>query len=217
MRISEFTIEELIVKSKLSITNTLSVPGILESMTGFGYNEARMNEGLALNTETEGLFHINIKEYGEQYQAYNDYEDAKNATNAVYIDTYKIAGIAFRGNKEAKTALILGSSRKDRYSGWLLKVKTFYTNLLGNEEYLAAMQKYGYTTEKLQAELDLVLDTEAKDFNYDKEKGEAQQSTVNRDKKADQLSIWYRDFVDIATIALAGNPQWLEKLGIITP
>lgn len=216
MKISEFTIDELLLKSKLAISNSLSDPPIMLALAVYGYDEIKMNQGLNLHNETETLVHIQAKEYGEQYKAYNDYEDAKKAASIAYNKTYRVAGIALSDNKEAKTSLKLGRSRNRSFSEWLLKLKTFYTNLLGNDDYIAAMQKYGYTAEKIQAEFDLVMETEAKDFGYDKEKGEAQQATLNRNKKVDLLANWYRDFVEIAKIALEGNPQWLEKLGIIT-
>ena len=79
----------------------------------------------------------------------------------------------------------------------------------------ASNVKFGYTAEKLQAEQALVMTAETNNFSYDKEKGEAQQSTVNRDEKVDELIDWFRDFIEIARIALEENPQWLEKLGIV--
>lgn len=49
----------------------------------------------------------------------------------------------------------------------------------------------------------------------EKEKGEAQAATKERDAKLDALDQWFDDFKEIAIIALDDSPQWREKLGFL--
>lgn len=48
-----------------------------------------------------------------------------------------------------------------------------------------------------------------------KETGEAQAATQRRDKKIDELAKWVSDLRAVVKVALAGDPQQLEKLGIL--
>jgi len=145
----------------------------------------------------------------------DDFHESKLIADRAYIKSLKIARLAFNDNTEAMKSLDLIGSRKRSFSGWLTQTKTFYANLISNDDYISAMQKFGYNAEKLQAEQALVSTAEAKNFSYSKEKGEAQQSTENRDEKIDELIDWFRSFLEIARIALENNPQLLEELGIV--
>ena len=215
MKFSNLTIDEILHRVKLAISNALSDAEILAALIIFGYDEVKLNQGLSICTEAESLVLMQTKEYGEQYQAQDDFRESRSLADRTYIKSLKIARIAFNDNTEALRSLNLPGSRKRTFSGWLTQAKTFYVNMLANDEYIASMQKFGYTAEKLQAEQALVMTAETNNFSYDKEKGEAQQSTVNRDEKVDELIDWFRDFIEIARIALEENPQWLEKLGIV--
>lgn len=77
------------------------------------------------------------------------------------------------------------------------------------------MATYGYTAEKIAAEKALIAQLETAKQAQAKEKGEAQQATINRNNRLDNLDEWISEFRIIAKIALEENAQWLEKLGIL--
>ena len=111
---------------------------------------------------------------------------------------------------------MLSGERKRTLSGWLEQAVAFYTNLVGDADLMAAMGNFGYDQARLQAEGALVQAVVEANLAQEKEKGEAQDATKQRDAKLDEMDVWMSDFKAIAQVALEKNPQWLEKLGFGT-
>ena len=102
-------------------------------------------------------------------------------------------------------------------SGWLSQARQFYLNALADSETLTKLGAYGITQAKLEAGQLLHGQVETANAAQEKEKGDAQQATKDRDAAMDSLDEWMSDFVAIARIALEEKPQFLEKLGIMEP
>ncbi len=129
----------------------------------------------------------------------------------------KVARIAFRNDHSLYQKLDLGGMRKISLAGWLAQGKQFYLNALGDAKVLEKMAEYGMTREKIEAGKALLDQTEAANAAQEKEKGEAQQATQERDKAVDELEDWLADFLAIARIALEDKPQLMENLGVVEP
>jgi hypothetical protein len=76
------------------------------------------------------------------------------------------------------------------------------------------MSRFGYTVERLQDEFAAVKEVEILHSRKLTEKGESQQSPVERVKVLDELYDCYSDFRAIARVALYDTPQLLETLNI---
>jgi hypothetical protein len=90
----------------------------------------------------------------------------------------------------------------------------FYSNILDTPVAVDRMNEFGYTAEQLQNEWTQIKTLEDLYRQKLTEKGEAQQSTVEKDQLLDELYDWYSDFRAVARIALYDAPQLLEALGI---
>ena len=128
--------------------------------------------------------------------------------------TVKVVRVAFKGRADLLSKFRAIGERNRSLSGWLNNARIMYTNILDTPEALTILAQYGYTPEKLAAELAAVDEVEALHSKRLAEKSEAQQGTVERDKAIDELCNWYSDFRAIARIALYDAPQQLEALGI---
>lgn len=209
------SISEKMLSYGIIINNAINESEIANAIALFGYTAEKLNAAKSLLDECDVLVNAQIKEYGEQFEATEQVHTLWDNAAAAYNTSLKIARIAFKENANAQAALLLNGDRKDSLSGWLQQAQSFYNNLENNADFVQALSIYGYTAEKIAAEKALLADLEVAKQAQAKEKGEAQQATVDRDKKLDELDEWISEFVVIARIALEDKPQLLEKLGIL--
>jgi hypothetical protein len=202
-----------LMAAQVAIDNSLNNPAILNAVTAFGYDEARLQAGRALYDEVMGLAAAQEVEYGEQYEATAVVQAAWDTADKAYKRALKISRVVFKGNEKARNALGLSGSRKNTLSGWIKQASTFYINLLGTPDLVAAMTPYSYDQTKLEAEAALVQAVVDASAAQDKERGEAQEATKVRDAKMDELDQWLSDYKAIAQVALDDSPQQLEQLG----
>ncbi len=210
-------IDELISKSGVAISNGKNEPALAELLLEYGYTPERLATGESLWNTASSLNSLQKKESGEQLAATEALNQAIEAANAVYIPHMKVARIAFRNDINRWAQLELKGKRKKSQSGWMGQTKVFYSNLLADELALEKMAGYGQTREKLEAGQQLVEKTEVQLAVRKKEMGEAQDATKKRDKAIDELQEWYSDYIEIARLALADQPQYLEMMGIVSP
>ena len=207
------TIDERLLAAQVAIDNGLGDAGVLAALSAFGYDQARLGEGRALYEEVLALVNRQKAEYGDQFEATQAVTSAWEEANAAYGVALKVARVAFQGNQKARAALMLGGQRKQTLSGWLEQATAFYSNLLDDAGLMAALGNFGYDRAKLEAGQALVQAVVAANLVQEKEKGEAQEATKQRDAKLDALDGWMSDFKAIAQVALEEHSQWLEKLG----
>lgn len=209
------SIADKLLNYGIMINNAITDTDIAEAILNYGYSEEVMSKSKNLLQEVDALVKKQMSEYGQQFDATDSVINLWEVANHSYNKTLLIARIAFKSNVEAQTALQLHGNRKRSLSGWLLQAQALYVNLMPNDEFMLLMAKYGYTAEKIASEKTLVDQLEEAKLNQAKEKGEAQQSTFDRDEKMDELDEWISEFRVIVKIALEDKAQWLEKLGIL--
>jgi hypothetical protein len=211
------TIDSKLLFAQNAINNAQSNPEIKASMAEFGFDDAKMQEGLALYNHAAALQIKQVKEYGEQFAATDALTLAKASANKEYMTHVKIARIALKGARGLAESLQISGKRKETLSGWLKQAKAFYGNALNTPEVMEGMARFGISQDKLEEGQTLVADVEAKLNSQLKEKGEAQTATQARDEAFDAMQEWMSDFIGIARIALEAQSQYLEMLGIVEP
>ena len=207
------SISDRLLEAQVAIDNSLNIPAILNAVSAFGYDLARLQAARALYDEVMALVAAQKREYGDQYEATAVLQTAWDSADAAYKRTLKVCRILFKGNAKAAGALNLSGSRKKSLSGWLEQAITFYTNLLNTPDFITALAEFGYDQAKLEAEAALVQAVENANAAQDKERGEAQESTLARDAKLDELDEWVARYKKVAQLALEESPQQLEQLG----
>jgi hypothetical protein len=206
-------IEARLLAANVAINNAIGDAGIQEVLTLFGYNQTKLNAGLALLAQAEAEVNRHKVEYGEQYEASQTLAATWEAAKAPYARTLAVARVAFKGNPKADAALMLKGDRRNSLSGWLEQAEALYGNLTSQPDLLEDLSGFGYDLPKVAAEYDLVQAVKEANLAQEAEKGDAQQATKDRDAAIDALDDWMADFKQIAIAALSDAPQQLEKLG----
>jgi hypothetical protein len=197
------------------IINALSDSVIKKALEGYGYAEEKLLAGKKLYDEIAVLDNLRKMKYGERIAATAELNNAWKTAKQQYMQTLKIARVAFRENVKADKAIFLKGVRKRTLSEWLIQAQVFYDNILNDGELMEILSRYGYSPERLRQKSALLAQVVDKSFQQKKEIGEAQEVTETWDKKIDELAQWISDFRAVARVALADDPQQLEKLGIL--
>lgn len=208
-------IDEFLLAAQVMIENSLADPDVKAALTAYGYTGETLAAGKTLYDEAVALQNSQKKEYGGQVAATSELNDIWETADHQYMRTLKIARVAFQDHPKADKAVMLFGRRKESLSGWLEQAQAFYANIQSDADLMKALTQYGYTTEKLQQESALLNQIAAKNQQQKKEMGEAQAATQARDKKIDELAHWISDLRAVAKVAMADDPQQLEKLGIL--
>lgn len=190
-------------------------PEIREKLGVYGYTPERIATGKQLLDRAIGLTSAQVEEYSDQYIATDELGKHWTSAYSKYMIAVKVVRVAFNGQPELLQRFNATGRRNRSLSGWLRDARILYTNLLNSPDALEAMARFGYSAEKLNAELAEVNEVENLHSKRLGEKSAAQQSTLERDEAFDTLYKWYSDFRAIARIALYDKPQLLEALGIV--
>ena len=207
------SIEDRLLAAQVAIENARADATIRAALAPFAYDEARLAAGRALYDAAQALVNQQKAVYGDQYGSTGAVNAARTTADTAYRRTLAVARVALKGHVQAHAALMLDGERQQSLAGWLEQAQAFYGNLLAAPDLLAALGSFGYDRAKLEAERALVEAVAAANLAQEQQKGNAQQTTQQRDAALDALDTWVADFQVIARVALADQPQQLEKLG----
>lgn len=210
------TINGKLLFAQNAIANGRNNAPVLGLLSEYGYDDTKLQGGKALYDTADGKQRAFLKEYGEQFAATDALHLARAEAGKEYMKDLKLARIVLKDDRELDASMQLSGRRKESYSGWLGQTKAFYANALNSPGALEGLAKVGRTQEKLESTHLKVKDVEDKRNKQLKELGEAQAATEARDHALDALGDWMSDFIGVAKIAMEGNPQYLEMLGIVT-
>jgi len=206
------SIEQFLTTARTTVENAQSNPAIAAAVAAYGYDQTRLQQGAALLATAEELQAIQLREYGDQYQATVAFNEAFVQADGQYTVHRKLATLALKASPVQGKQLLLHQPKKRSRSGWLQQARDFYTNLLADESIIAALTRYNLAQADLEVGQTLVSQLSDLHVAQQGEKAEAQQATQERDAALDALNDWWTEFRDVARIALAATPQYLEAL-----
>jgi hypothetical protein len=209
------TYEELIDGSRLALLNARNQPDVQDLLAPYGYDMDAIAEGLALVDEARGRYQRQQAEYAEQYAATSDLNEKTAAFRTTYLRHLKLARVAFKPGTPAYLKLGLGGERRDDLVGFVAQARQFYDVLAADAALRQGLARYTVDQAALTAAGAALAQLEAVRLKQLQEAAEAQEATRQRDDVIAQLRGYMRDFYAVAEVALTGQPQLREKLGIV--
>lgn len=211
----KYSIAEQINKSRIIVTNALNDPQISAALAQYGYTEERLMAGKNLYEQTLAFHEQKQVRHSSGVGVTRERDSAQQRAHDYYMSLVKIARVALKNQPVMLASLQLQGPRKSTLAGWLLQARQFYNVALADADIGSQLAAFGITDVRLREGLGLLETLEAVDTTQKRERGTAQMTTRQRDEALKALNAWSKDVVAVARVALAHDPQQLEKLGII--
>ncbi|NBB87688.1 MAG: hypothetical protein GVY12_15885 [Bacteroidetes bacterium] len=213
MSVYQLSNDELLTLGTRILDNS-QMPPIEEAMATVGYDEAAFQRGRALRDAFAASVQARQSEFGEQITATEALGDAWDAFHSqTYMRHVAIARIVFESDGVLRRLGVDGD-RPDAFGAYLQEARRFYDTIAGDEALQDALAERGVDTAAVtqaQADLDQL---EALDQTQEREKAEAQQATRARNDARRPFADWLADFQQFARVALMGQPDLVEQLGL---
>ena len=200
--------------AELILNNAQQHPDIAAALEVFGYDAATLQEGQDLLIAARSRYDAQIREYGEQHAATQAFKEATKQADKTYSTHRRLAKIAFKQDPQRQTDLRLNDRKPSAFNPWYEQARHFYTALLADTDAQTRLARYRITLDVLQTAQGEVTQAFALNSSQEREKGEAQSATQDRDGAVEALDEWLSEFKAIARIALDETPQLLEALNL---
>ena len=208
------TLTQKLESARLLIFNSkdAAIAPLLDTM---GVDTAYIDKGEALYNETMQLVTNQKKEYQEQSLAYDKFYLKRDEVELTFNRTLKLVKVLSRNDKDLRNRLGLESDTAHAIEAWIDSAVDFYNSLLNEADFLSTIAKFKVTADRLNTEKAAIENLRQLRNEATIEKGQAQEATRLRNEKLDELDDYCKELKTIAELALEGQPQSLEKLGIL--
>lgn len=201
--------------AKVGITNALGQADILAALTPYSYTNTKLTAGLALLTAAETAVTVAANRLGQQKAATVKVVAARKALRDSFQDLAKVARAIFANDEAALGLMGLDVPMPLIEADLIVAARTLFTVSPYTPAMITVLDEHGFDTAWFTAARDkvdvLVAFNEAQaDAIGAYETAAAAQKTA-----LEELAVWFACFVKIARVALKGNRQWMERLGIV--
>jgi hypothetical protein len=209
MRIS--SIPQLFKAVELVIFHLTENKDLQESMSGYGLMPKRVQAGAALLKNARQMDDTQESHYDTARAMSEQIIKDREATLDVFKGHAGIAKLAFRKEpgmlKELKIVRIAKTN-----GAWEQQAIKFYNKA---SKYMDKLQQFGATPESFEqnkAGIKALIKLESRRL---KKKGDAEDSTEQKNEAIKELREWYGEFRRLARMAFKKNPQVLETFGMV--
>jgi hypothetical protein len=185
----------------------------LAVIAGYGYNDARIQEGKAFYNDLYSYHHLYLEKRQETFSRMKTANEMFEKVLAKYSNDVKRLRSELRNDLETRTLFGIKGSRDRSKRGFYDQSNNFY-NLAMKPENFVKIQGFGFTMEGLGATQQEIKAYYTFRTGCESMKGECQELVEKRYQAYLKLRDWMAGFITACKIAYAGKLQTLEKFGI---
>jgi hypothetical protein len=155
-------------------------------------------------------YHADMINVGAEFDKLYDYSHEQ------FMDYSGIILLEFKNDMDVKlNTLAMAASGERNNIEWMKKAKEFYNYVLRSSRIMTRIAQYNFTSERLQAAIDKIVEAENAKSKFLNLKGKAQESINTRNKALKELETGMRKLIKVATMSFKSVPQYMEKCGIV--
>lgn len=198
-----------------ALNNVRHDAGLAAHFAAYNYPEERLQEARALLEAVQEAQRYAEETRTAQATAFAACRRAKQAARTPYMEQLKLARIALQDRPEVHGKLALRGARAGHFAGQMKQMEQFYRHALKDASVQDVLARYQMPAETLEAGLAAIETVWAAHNETLQRRGEAQRATARRDAAMRALDLWVSEFLKVARVTLASDPQQLEKLGLV--
>lgn len=208
-------IAQRLTAAGVAIHNALVDGQIGKLLATFGYDTAKLEEGQRLLDAAQGAVQAQVATAGGWQTATSQLAAEEQEARAAFHALAQVARAAYGGRSPMLVTLGLNQPAPLRQGHFLTMATALFDNALSDTEIAATLAGFGYTTLRLLDEKAKIGAMDAALQAREAAKGSAQQATMDQIAALGALDSWMSAFKRVAKVALRGQEQLLEKLGIL--
>ncbi len=220
-------VERLVYQAEEFVINGQSKQKVVTKMASYGYDAARWAEGQTLLDKLKEKVRVNEAAFATQLGKTDVFNTAFDKAWDQSQSLGLLCAELFKGRIKSLSLLGLHKKRDERtgesriarprtrnvvnFMGW---ARNLYAVAQENEEIAATLAGFGYPAGRLSAEAADVEAMVRANGEQESAKATMYQSTIDRDEAAKRLKTWLRRAKTVAKLALEGNRELLELVGL---
>jgi hypothetical protein len=212
-------IVRLIGISGVGFNNAKNTDEIKAQLVPLGYDDAKLDAMLELNSRMDETFHTYETKYGEQLHATRALEEKFKEEMTHYLGYRRMASLIFTGLKDKgiRSQLGIDVKTKTSFNPFIEQAKQFYDVVVKKPEILARLSEFGVTLEKMQERLDEFNVLRRLDEDQESKKGAALGARKERDEAFNSLGTAWTKFRTACGIVFKENPDHRKALNADEP
>ncbi len=208
------TNEQILEEARIALNNALSDYNVSTTLAAYGYDLARLQEGLTLCENSRAALQLQGSALISKVNASKEFYELWKQAQLHANHDMRIMRLVHKQTNGIRYFVKLDPIPKQGYESWLAQARDFYHRLSTNLELQSLVAPSGITSARIEQGTALLHRLDALRLQQKAERGNESAIRHQRDEMFAALNTWMSTFRQFARIAFAASPEQLAILGM---